>query len=95
MNIFGDNPAGIILLDIILLVFGGVLIPLLWMIFDKLRQMLDNSEASSQALVTLCDTLQNVSSELTEARFRDVELRAEVDNLRREMRDHIKEEREK
>ena len=95
MHLFGDTPGGIVLLDIILLVFGGVLIPMLWMIFDKLRQMLENSEASSKALVSLCDTLQTVTVELTEARVRDIEIKNEIENVRQALRDHIQEEREK
>lgn len=95
MAVFGDTPTGIIILDIILMIFGGVLIPLLWMIFDKLRKMLDNSEASSKALTELCVSLKEVTIELTEARVRDIEIKHEIENVRQELRDHIKEEREK
>lgn len=79
---FGDAPLGIIFLDIILVIFGGVLIPLFWSIFKCLRDILNQSKMFNIQVTDIITKLTRVSEELTEARMRDNNIQNELENVK-------------
>ena len=80
---FGNTPVGIIVLDIILLMFGGILIPLLWVIFKSLRDIGDNSKKFNAQTSAIMEKLTSVSQQLTDSHLRDKDIMHELDILRR------------
>ena len=81
-SVFGSTPAGILVLDAILLVLSAVLIPLLYAIFKSLRDISENAKNSNEAIAEMCGLIRDAIKELTEARVRDERLRSEVERLR-------------
>ena len=89
---FGNTPAGLLLLDILLLVFGGVLIPLLYAIFKILRDILTYCISFGETMTTLCKTVKSITDEMTETRLRDVKFENQITNLQTELTRHIRED---
>ena len=92
MNIFGNTPAGILLLDFILVAMGLILSPLLWGIFKRLG---DISQNMSEAVRTHAETnnrLASVITELHDARVRDVSLEGRIKGINDKLDQHIREE---
>ena len=81
-SVFGSTPAGILVLDAILLVLSAVLIPLLYAIFKSLREISGNAKNGNKAMVEMCALIRDAIRELTEARVRDERLRSEIERLR-------------
>jgi len=95
MNAFGNTPIGIIVLDVILLIFGGILIPLMWKIFNALNDQLSQSKLFTHQIGNLCETIKEITTELTSSRERDIGFQRDIDNIKEILTDHIREEREK
>lgn len=91
---FGNTPVGIIFLDILLLIFAAILIPLLYSIFRTLRDILTNTIRLGQAIGDLCVSVKEITEEMTEARIRDVGFNNEIKNLRKDLERHIQEDRD-
>lgn len=77
------------------LLVGGVLIPIGWKISSALTKIFSNLKSFTDSLETLCGTMKEVTDELTEARLRDATLQNDIENIKEQLRDHVKEEREK
>ena len=93
MSMFGNTPAGIILLDFILIAMGMILSPLLWGIFKRLG---DISQNMTEAVKTHADTnnkLASVITELHNAQVRDVSLEGRIKGINDKLDRHIREEK--
>ena len=74
---------------------GGVLIPIGWRISSSLSKIFSSLKIFTESLNSLCTTMKEVTTELTEARLRDETLKNEINNIKESLTEHVKEERGK
>ena len=85
MDLWGNTPVGILILDAILLVVSVILIPLLYAIFRYLRTITDSATVTQTAIVEVCNMAKETLHELTEARLRDERARSEYEQIKRQL----------
>lgn len=78
---------------LIAITVDGILIPLAWKLFSTLNAIKENNSDITQALTSLCDSISNLTKQMSDTVVRDVELKKDLEAVRQELRDHIKEER--
>lgn len=93
--LFGDTPTGIILLDIILIIFAGILIPILWKIHSSMTTHTNQSKSVIDQLGSIFREIREMSKELVEARISDSHIRNELDNIRSELHEARQEFRDR
>ena len=71
---FGSTPTGIVILDIVLVLMGMILSPLLWGIFTRLGGIATNLIECVKLLAQTNATLTKVIQELNDAKVRDTAL---------------------
>ena len=86
---FGDTAVGIVVLDFILVAMGMVLTPILWGIYKRLGDNLENSKDSLELLAHSNATLAKVVEELHNARVRDKELEGRIKGLDDKVNRHL------
>lgn len=86
MEVFGDTPAGILLLDFILVAIGVILTPLLWGIFSRLGQVSMNLADCLEAITHTNATLAEVVKELHDARVRDAQIEGRLKGIDEKLR---------
>lgn len=95
---FGDTPTWAVILDLMLflnaLIISCLLTPLLWRIFGKMSNLCERVTDTSDSILQLCESVKEITIGLTEGRVRDIELKAEIESMQRDLREHIREERE-
>lgn len=101
-EIFGNTPLGIIFLDIMLLIFGGVFIPVLWKIYSKLNHIdskldmvLHSINNCITSLANANTALAKVCGELNDARVRDATLEGRIKGIDDKLNRHIAEDNAK
>ena len=72
---------------------GGVLIPIGWRISSSLSKIFGSLKSFTESLNTLCTTMKDVTTELTEARLRDETIKNEISNIKEALGEHVREER--
>lgn len=80
---------------LIAILVDGILIPLSWKLVNTLNDIKSDNKEITQALTGLCDSIGNLATQMSDAIVRDVELSKDLEAIRQELRDHIKEERSK
>lgn len=78
---FENTPFGIILLDVILLLVGAILTPILFGIFKRLGEVSEKMTSCVASLAQANSTLANVVKELNNARVRDKDLEGRIKGL--------------
>ena len=78
---FGETPPGIILLDILLVVLGGVLLPMLYSISKSLRKIFAKQGELMTSLSGIGESIGKVSQEMIEERIRDINFQNQINNL--------------
>lgn len=82
---FGDTPTGIIILDVILVLMGMILTPILWGIYKRLGDAVTNSECTIKIQAECNQSLVKVVEELNNARVRDKDLEGRMKGLDEKM----------
>lgn len=80
---------------LIALLIDGVLIPVGWKLVQALDRIKENNERSAEVLTSLCENIGKLTAQMTDSMVRDIEMKKDLDSVRQELRDHIKEERGK
>ena len=95
---FGETPAGILLLDFLLFLFGIVTVPLLYNIFTSLRSLLNGVGALTEQIGHLCETNKEIKKELVNTQLRDKDLenalstiQTQIDNCQEDVNKQITE----
>lgn len=81
MNIFGETPGGIILLDFILLAMGLILSPLLWGIFKRLGGVNNIAEQAVKLQGDLVKTVTKIFDEMIQVQVRDKDIEGRLKGL--------------
>ena len=74
--------------DIALLIIAVVLVPSSLKVIKILNDILDGTKLFTTSLSALCESIKTITSELTEARIRDVNLRNDINSLRERIDSH-------
>lgn len=85
----------VLLLNIILVVMGIVVSPLLGGILWTLVKLSKNVDTTMASLTEVVSTLANVTKELNEARVRDTALEGRIKGINEKLDRHISEDRNK
>ncbi len=82
-------------LSITIVILELALIPFAWKIWESLNTISNTSREFSTSMTRFCETLTKISEELVEARIRDKDMQAELENIKRELQVHVDDERRK
>ena len=90
---FGDTPTGILVLDIVLVLMGAILSPLLWGIFTRLGGITSSLTKCVQMQLEAQTVLAEVVRELNDARVRDKDLEGRVKIVNEKLDNHIRDDK--
>ena len=86
---------GMIVFSIALLIISAFLVPASIKIISVLNDIANTMKTFTSTLKGLCDSMTEVTKELTEARLRDRDIKNELNRVRDAMHDHIQEGKRK
>lgn len=88
-EVLGNAPAGILLLNFILMAMGVILSPLLWGIFKRLGDVASSLKSNVEVQNQIASHLISVLNELHDARVRDKDLEGRLKGLNEKLDHYI------